>query len=321
MEKTLQIILTVTISIVAVLVVFLISNSVTAILDEKKRKKKLGSLVNGVTLEEQMQFISKMKPKVKKPKKYPFKGFIDEYAYFDGNFKKMIITLISGYILFFLLYFIITKNVVISLSFAFYFILIYYLKVSSGLQKKRIKFLRSFSSALEIYSASLEAGNSTSTAIEQITQRKNLHPKVIREFDLLHNDLADGTSLEQALNEFWKRNNMFNEVTMFVIVVQFYEKTGGRNTKQMFGDMKKSINTTIESYSQIDSRTSIYSMMLLIFTIISVAFTLVGGFFIDGFYTSLTGSFIGYVKMYGSMLLLIFANYFQRSMVKNAAEA
>lgn len=309
--------------IVSFLLILLLYTVVDAFVGEKRRQKRINAMMNGLEFEDKVELANKLKKKKEQNKKknYPFKKFIDEYLYFGGNLRKLIITLIVGYLIMVLVYFILSKNILISISYGLYFFLIYYLITAKKLKKQRIKFLRSFSSSLEIISSALEAGNALETSFQTVTNRVNLHPKVLLEFAILNNDLVSGFSLEQALDKFWERNNMFNEVTMFVIVIQFYQKTGGRNTKQMFSDMKKSINNIIQGYSDVEARTSIYTMMIMIFTIISVGFTMVGGFFIKDFYESLTTSFTGILRMYGSMLLLIMSNWLQNSIIKNAAEA
>lgn len=311
-----------TMILLAVLLVFAITLIVAYIKDVRKAKKNRKSLIEGLSQEDAVKIVKEEKKKKREVNKirYPFKKIVDEYIFFGGDWHKLVKYILFGYIITFLIYLIITHSILCSFIFSIYFFLIAYLILTSKNKKKRMSYLKSFSSALEILSSSIEAGDSLESAISNIQKRERLDSKILNEFAILSNNLKSNMSLDESLEHFWKRNNVFEEFSMFVIVLQFFMKSGGRNLSKMFNTMKISVQQKIENYSTIESKIGSYNMLFKIFIFVNVGFSLIGGIFIDNFYKTLSSG-LGILQSLGSVGLTFMATYIFNMFVRGAAEA
>ncbi len=299
-----------------------ITNKIVIRLKEKANKTE--SLIKGLRVEDQIKFEKTEKRNKFKnnllTKKYPFKKILSEYHFFGGEYKSLIIKLSVGFVSSFLIYFILTKNFLLSLIFSFLFFLLFYNRIDGMNKKMRMSYLKSFASSLEIISSGLEAGNSLETSFLSIQKKETLNAKIIKEFAILNNHLKSGASLNDALDKFWDRNKMYDEFAMFVIILQFSAKDGGAGLKKIFLTMKASLTTKVENYSLIESKISSYKMMFKIFTMLGIGATLFGNFFMPGMYEHLSTP-IGYAQALGGIVVIFLANFLFNGMIRSAAEA
>lgn len=308
--------------LLAIIFVFAIALIISYVRDVRTAKKNRKNLIGGLSPEEVVKITKEAKKKKRELKgiKYPFKKIVDEYVFFGGDWRKLVKYVLFGYVITFLIYLVITRSILCSIIFSIYFFLIAYMILSSKNKKKRMSYLKSFSSALEILSSSIEAGDSLESAITNIQKRERLNPKILNEFAILSNNLKSNMSLDESLEHFWKRNNVFEEFSMFVIVLQFFMKSGGRNLSKMFNTMKVSVQQKVENYSTIESKIGSYNMLFKIFVFVNIGFSLIGGLFIDNFYNTLSNG-LGILQAVGSVVLTFMATYIFNMFVRGAAEA
>lgn len=243
-----------------------------------------------------------------------------EYIFFGGNKKKFVLQIVIGYFCVFLVYFCLTEDYLLSVIFGITYLIIFYVLVDGKNTKLRKRYIKSFSLSLRTLAVSVEAGSSFPQALATISKRETIDFKIRDEFAILTNNLKSNKTLEQALDEFWKRNNLFQEFSMFVIVMQFYSKKGGRGLSAILQNLEKTLNTKIENYSEIDSEIGMYSMLFYAILVVYCGFTLLVKFFQPTFFASLSGTPGGYVKVAGSVFLLFLGVKFFKGMIRTAAE-
>jgi|SRR5690554_5189717 len=261
------------------------------------------------------------KKKKKKRKNNSFKDLFKQYLFFGGTKSKLIKSFTFGYLGVLFFYLLLTRHLLISIILSFLYILAFYTILESNTKRKRLAYIKSFSSSLDIITASVHAGNSIEEAIKTITKRENIGEIIKREFTLLNNNLKSNIPLEESLERFRERNSMFEEFSMFVIVVQFFVKSGGRNVKNVFTSMQQSLNQKIENYSTIESKIVSYQFAFNAFVILEILATFIGPIFITNFYTNIASSLEGIVKVVASVVLTILSVFFFKSMIKTSAEA
>ena len=208
-----------------------------------------------------------------------------------------------------------------ALIFALTFDIIEYIFVESKTSKARKKYIKDFASAINVLSTSTEAGNTFEKGIATIVSRNTIGERIRNEFALISTDLKNNKPLEEALESFYKRNSGFQEISMFVVVVQFFNKKGGDGLREIFSELSQSLTNKINNYSEIDAEIGIYKMLMNFFIYAYFAILLFIPMFMPTFYPNLLDAgFTGYVKAFGSIFLYLFAIWFYKSMLRNSAE-
>lgn len=314
--------------IFGLMIIYLGFISIKHFKEKRNESKKIYNIIEGVTDQEKAIELKKEieKKKQEKNKKKPKKTnalvqLYKEYLFFDGSKLKFFLTIGLGTLGCFLIYILLSKNVLISLILSLLFLVVYYLIIESNLKKKRIKYIKSFVTSLEVISSSIIAGNSLEEALLTVTRRERLNSKLRREFILLTNNLKSNISLEEALENFSQRNYLFEEITMFCIVIQFFQKSGGRNMARIFESLKKSLNQKVENYSLIESKISMYTVCFNIFAIVELAATIICPFFFENFYENIAATTLNMLKLVGSVAVTCFAVVLFKNSIKRAAEA
>lgn len=317
------------ITVIAVVVVLIVNAVFSIFSDAKDKKTRAIKIVEGTSDLERGLELKKSrrkdneldKKKVKKKKKIPFIDLYQQYLFFGGTKKKFWLTIIIGYIAFVGVYFIFSKNIIISLILSLLYLVLWYVFTESSIKKKRINYLKSFVSCLDIISSSIQAGNSLEESFYSIIKRDKINPRMKTEFTILSNNLKSNIPMEEALERFLQRNNLFSEFSMFVIVIQFFVKSGGRNMKKIFSSLQTSLNQKVENYATIEGNLTQYVMAFNLFLVLEVAATFIAPIFLKDFYTNVAADFLGYLKLAGSVLLAVFCTYMFKSSIKTAAEA
>lgn len=261
------------------------------------------------------------KKKIKKKKEFFLKKFYKEYVFFYGNGKPVIAVAFAGYAVFVVIFYLIIGSIPYALIFALTFDIIEYIFVENKTSKARKKYIKDFASAINVLSTSTEAGNTFEKGIATIVSRNTIGERIRNEFALISTDLKNNKPLEEALESFYKRNSGFQEISMFVVVVQFFNKKGGDGLREIFSELSQSLTNKINNYSEIDAEIGIYKMLMNFFIYAYFAILLFIPMFMPTFYPNLLDAgFTGYVKAFGSIFLYLFAIWFYKSMLRNSAE-
>ena len=261
------------------------------------------------------------KKKLKKKKKFFLKKFYDEYVFFYRNGKPLIIIGIIGYAITVLILYIVSSSLPLAFVFSISFLVIEYIFVDGKTAKARKKYIKDFASAINVLATSTEAGNTFEMGIASIVVRDTIGEKVRYEFSLINNNLKNNKSREEALEEFYKRNSGFQEIAMFVVVVQFFSKKGGDGLRDIFNELSQSLSTKINNYSEIDAEIGIYKILMNAFIYLYFVLLFVINLFMPTFYANLIDqSFLGVVKAGISIGLYVFGIWFYKTMLRNSAE-
>lgn len=317
------------IGVISIVLVLIVNAVFSIFADAKDRKKKAIKIIEGTSdLERGLELKKskkkdneKDKKKIKKKKKIPFIDIYQQYIFFGGTKRKFWLTIILGYLGFVGVYFIFSRNILISLILSLLYLVLWYVLTENNVKRKRLHYLKSFVSCLDIISSSVQAGNSLEESFNSIIRRDKINPKMKTEFTILSNNLKSNIPMEEALERFLQRNNLFSEFSMFVIVIQFFVKSGGRNMKKIFSSLQTSLNQKVENYSTIEGNLTQYTMAFNLFLILEIAASFVAPLFLKDFYTNIGASTMGYIKLIGSVVLAVFCTYMFKSSIKTAAEA
>lgn len=311
------------IGIISVLVILILISTFKIIRKSIIFKKKTRMIITGVDSDTKVKGINEKK-KNKKIKKKHRKNIIlnlyKEYVFFDGSKAKFFEILIIGYLVFYVVFVLLSRDFVLSAVFALAYFDLFYIFIDKKNEKNRKKYIKSFSLALRTLTASVEAGNSFPEALSLIIKRDTIGRKIRSELAYLSNNLKNNKSLEEALEEFWKRNSMFQEFSMFVIVMQFYAKKGGEGLGKILLDLERTLENKVESYSEIDTELGIHKTLMNILIYGYFAFLLVVKLFMPEFFVDISQDQFGIVKALGSVALLFFGTVFFKNMVRSAAE-
>lgn len=257
----------------------------------------------------------------KKKKEFFLKKFYNEYCFFYKNGKPMIVIALVGYVIFVVIFYILSNSIPYSLIFAFSFDIIVYIHYDGKTTKARKKYIKDFASAINVLSTSTEAGNTFEKGIASIVARDTIGERIRYEFSLISTDLKNNRPLEQALESFYKRNSGFQEIAMFVVVVQFFNKKGGDGLREIFSELSQSLTNKINNYGEIDAEIGIYKALMNFFIYGYFIVLLVIKMFMPTFYLNLLDQgFMGYLKAFGSIVLYMFSIWFYRTMLRNSAE-
>lgn len=261
------------------------------------------------------------KEKKKKKKEFFLKKFYNEYCFFFKNGRPMIIIALVGYAIFVVIFYILSNSIPYSLIFAFSFDIIVYIHYDGKTTKARKKYIKDFASAINVLSTSTEAGNTFEKGIASIVQRDTIGERIRYEFSLISTDLKNNKPLEEALESFYKRNSGFQEIAMFVVVVQFFNKKGGDGLREIFSELSQSLTNKINNYGEIDAEIGIYKALMNFFIYGYFIILLVIKAFMPTFYPNLLDQgLMGYFKAFGSIVLYMFSIWFYRTMLRNSAE-
>lgn len=271
----------------------------------KKRKKRL--------IDPEGSFAKRMK-------KNSLVKLYKEYRFFKGTNVRLISAGLIGYVIFLVVFYFMSKSVPLAIIFSFTWGVILYLFIDGRVGKKRKKYIKGFSMALKTISASVEAGNTFQTAVQLILSRDTTSPRVKEEFALLNNDLKTNKSIDEALEAFYKRNDIFQEVSLFVITIQFFFKKGGENLSAVLVDLERAFQKKIENYSEIDTELGINKVLMnvLIYGYLGMFFVI--PLFMPTFYPKLVEGDFGILKALGSQVLFYFGVMFFRNQVRKVAE-
>lgn len=269
--------------------------------------------------------VEQKKGKTKKsgPKKERFKTFrtfYKEYIYFGGSKTKFIQMMLYGYVGFFIVYLLISRKVIPSLILSLLYFLIVYMLIDRKNGKNRKRYMKSFSMSMRVICSSLEAGNTFQQSIRNIIARDVIMERLRQEYIILDNNLRTNMSIEEAMQQFYLRNNMFPEFTMFVTVVQFAIKKGDSGLKEVLVQLQGTLDQKIENYAEIDSEISLYSTVFYILIIAEIGITFLIKLFKPEFFTVMSTG-IGPLKLLGSVIMAAVGLIIFKNMVRNAAEA
>lgn len=286
-----------------------------------KYNKKTRLIVTGIDDNAKVKNLKTVKEKTKKVKiKEPaLKTLVKEYIFFGGSKTKFIASLIIGYLVFYVIFFIVSSNFIIAAILALAYFDLFYIVIDKKNEKNRKNYIKGFSLALRTLTASVEAGNSFPEAVTTIMKRETINEKIRTEFAYLNNNLKSTKSLNDALDEFWQRNHMFGEFSMFVIVMQFYASKGGSGLAQILLKLEKTLENKVESYSEVDTELGIHKTLMNILNYGYFIVLLFVKLFMNTFYVDLANT-VGYLKCLGSVACLYIATIYFKSMVRNAAE-
>ena len=311
------------ISIAALILILIFGIVIKQIIDNKKYDKKIRILVEGP---DESMIVGDKKEDKKDNTVYHKERFKSakqtyrEYIYFGGSFAKFIQGIIYGYLIFFILFLAISKTVAPSIVLSFLYFIVFYLYIDIKNTKNRKKFMKSFSMSLRVICSSMEAGNSFQQSIRNIISRDTIIERLRYEYILLDNNLRTNMSIEDAMQLFYERNNMFAEISMFVTIVQFSMAKGDSGMKNILTELQATLEKKLENYAEIDSEIGMYKTVFYVIVFGEVIFA----FFIklmkpEFFIVASTGK--GLFKLCGSVILMFLAVYFFKSMIRNAAEA
>lgn len=291
---------------------------------EFKRIRKYGKetrrIIEGVNSNDQAIKITEKQIKKRRRKEFFLKKFYREYMFFGGKKTKFFRNIILGFVITFMVLYIISKEPIISLCLSLSFFIMFYIKVDKKLEKKRKKYIKGFVLALRTLTATTEAGNSFEEGLKQVSTRETINPKIREEFALMSNHLKSGKSLDETLEEFYKRNSMFPEFSMFVIIMQFYSKKGGSGLHKILLDLETTLSRKMESYDEIDTELGIHKTLMNCCIYAYFLVLLLMPIFSPSFYVELANDQLGVVKALVSVALLLGASVFYKSMVRNCAE-
>lgn len=304
--------------IFAILIVLIIQKSVQT----NKLNKQMRLIVEGAdnSMKVDVNKENEKKNVYKKERFKSFKTFYREYIYFGGSKVKFIQILVYGYVAFFVAYLLISRKIIPSIILAFLYFLIVYMLIDRKNGKNRKRYMKSFSMSMRVICSSLEAGNTFQQSIRNIIARDVIMERLRQEYIILDNNLRTNMSIEEAMQQFYLRNNMFPEFIMFVTVVQFAIKKGDSGLKEVLVQLQGTLDQKIENYAEIDSEISLYSTVFYVLIIAEIGITFLIKLFKPEFFETMSTG-IGPLKLIGSVLLAAFGLLFFKNMVRNAAEA
>lgn len=311
------------IAIISILTILILSSTFKLIRKNFIFKKKTRMIITGVDTNTKIKGLNENKKKKRvrtKHKKNIFLRLYKEYIFFDGSKSRFFEFLIIGYIIFYIIFVLLSRDFIISLVLALAYFDLFYIVIDKKNEKNRKKYIKSFSLALRTLTASVEAGNTFEEAISQIIKRDTIGQKIRNELAYLNNNLKNNKSREEALEEFWKRNSLFQEFSMFVIVMQFYSKKGGEGLAKILLSLERTLENKVENYSEIDTELGIHKTLMNILIYGYFAFLFIVKLFLPEFYVDISNDKFGIIKVLGSVVLLFFATIFFKSMVRSAAE-
>lgn len=317
-SKYFTIILIVLIVFLFLMLILLIIKNIT---EKNKQNKKMRLLIEGVDRNmKDEKAVKKIKSTTKKKRFMSFRNLYKEYIYFGGTKLSFIQKLIYGYLIFFVIYLLISFEVVPSLILALLYFVIFYLWIDRKNTKNRKKYMKAFSMSLRVICSSLDAGNSFQVAIKNIISKNTIMERLKREFVLLDNNLRTNMSLDEAMDAFYKRNNMFQEFSMFVTIVQFSTKKGESGLKKVLTGLQETMEKKIENYSEIDSEIGMYQTIFYIIILAEVAITFLIKLFKPEFFVTMSTG-MGPLKLIGSVICAFASVIVFKNMIRNAAEA
>ena len=134
------------ITVIAVVVVLIVNAVFSIFSDAKDKKTRAIKIVEGTSDLERGLELKKSrrkdneldKKKVKKKKKIPFIDLYQQYLFFGGTKKKFWLTIIIGYIAFVGVYFIFSKNIIISLILSLLYLVLWYVFTESSIKKNQL---------------------------------------------------------------------------------------------------------------------------------------------------------------------------------------
>ena len=250
-----------------------------------------------------------------------FTKFYKEFKFFDNNPIVLFGSLGVGYIIFFVIIYLVSTSLSIGIVLGFSYLAVWYIFWEGRISKQRKRYIKGFAMAIKIISASTSAGNSFETAVNILLARENVNKKIRSEFAQLSNHLKSNKTIDEALELFWKRNSMFNEVSMFCVTIQFFFKKGGSNLGKIMLKLEKAFDDKIESYSDIDTELGINKVLMNGLTYLYLIMLFALPLFMPTFYTDLIDQGgLGIAKCFGSLGLYFFGIAFFKKMTRNAAE-
>lgn len=314
-----------TVILVALIIIFALMLAVLIIKNvsqTNKQNKKMRLLIEGVdrNMKDEKE-VEEIKKVVTKKKRFAsIRNLYKEYIYFGGTKLSFIQKMVYGYLLFFIIYLVISFEVIPSLILALLYFVVFYLWIDMKNTKNRKKYMKAFSMSLRVICSSLEAGNTFPVAIKNIISKNTIMERLKHEFILLDNNLRTNMSLDDAMDLFYQRNNMFQEFSMFVTIVQFSTKKGEVGLKNVLLGLQETMEKKIENYSEIDSEIGMYQTIFYIIILAEVLVTFLMKLFKPEFFITMSTG-MGPLKLIGSVVLAFAGVLFFKNMIRNAAEA
>ena len=290
-------------------------------INKKKKYKNILQIDNDL-LKRTLELEDKTKRSNGTKKKDNFaKRLYNEYIFYGGNPKKLILLLVLGYFACMLIIYLISNDILCGIILSIVWFTIVYVFIDNKNSKARKKFIKGFSQALRTLEASTNSSNSFETSVQAITARDGINPKVKEEFGQISAGLKNNKSLEQVMEEFWQRNSSIPEFAMFAIVMQFYSKSGGSGLNKILQQLEGSLNQKIINYDKVDAELGINKILMNIFVYGYILALVIVPFFYATFYTSITDAgFTGYLKAMLSVGMHLFSVIFYKSMIRSCSE-
>lgn len=260
------------------------------------------------------------KKKKKKKKEFFIVTMFKEYIFFYNSCKSIVIFGIAGYAILLAIMFFMTEEIVFSMIISFSFFGLWYCFVDQKISKKRKLYIKDFASAINVLRTSVEAGNTIEASIKQVVERDTIGPRMRYEFGNINKDLLNNMSLADALEAFYQRNKMFQEVSMFVIIMQFYAEKGGDGLKDILVDISDSLNDKIQGYAEVSAELGIYTALINVFVYGYFALIIGIKIFMPTFYPEMFDYGLQYVQAIGSVFLYMFSIWFYKTMIRGTAE-
>ena len=305
--------------LLVILILFTLFKVIKENLNKKKKLKEMLQLGDDKVSKQIGIETDKLKNKTKKQNF--LKKLITEYGYYGGNQKKLLIITISGYLIFTLLLFLISKSIVIAMILALTWLTVVYVFVDNKNSKNRKIFIKSFSQALRTLSASIQSSGSFESGVQTIMNREGINEHVRKEFTIINNDLKNNKSLNEIMEEFWKRNSTIPEFAMFAIVIQFFSKTGGAGLAKILSQLEDSLNQKVINYDKVDAELGVNKVLMNIFIYGFMLALFIVPIFKTDFYPSIVDSgMIGILKTLGSAGLHLFSVVLFKGMIRKCSE-
>lgn len=282
----------------------------------EKRKYKNILQINNQTVRELVNQTEKYN-KLKVKKQNPIVKLFKDYEYYGGNTKKLIFKITIGYFLTSFIFMFVTKNIAFGFILGCLYLTFSYIFIDSKNIKHEKKFIKGFSQSIRTLSTTISAGNTLEAGFQTIMNRENIDEKIRNEFARINNDLTNNKSLDETMEDFYKRNSQMQEVALFSIVIQFFAKTGGANMKKILAELEDSVNKRTLAYEKVSAEMGANQILMNTFIYGFGLFVLVMPIFQPTFYTAMSDSgIVGYAKIIGSVLTHLLATIMYKSMVR-----
>ncbi len=216
------------------------------------------------------------------------------------------------YLLVFLVTFLFNKNIVASLLVACFGLFLPYVVLLTMVNRRFLLFDKLFGDALALMANTLRSGFSFRQALQIIA--RDMPSPIAEEFDILNQELNWGLSLEEALNNFYKR--VPNEhVRLFITSVIIQNESGG-SLSNILGKISETINSRQRLQNELNSLTAQGKASGLIVGLLPLAVGLVVSVVNPGYLTPLFTEPLGKMILAGAVFSELFGALIIKSLIK-----